>query len=280
MECNGIKWVPATPPKHFPMILMLCLENSIFLETAKEDLSSIRLTCKYACKLIPWQWLNRERACEYVVITQPLQMGRYSSFSTVPELLQFTHSLGFPWDEDCTLVAAWFGNLECLQYLHTNGCPWDARCTIAAASGDHLECLQYAYESGCPWDERCTEAAAIHGHIKCLEYAHKNGCPWDILCTKVAATYGHIYCLKYADNNGCPCKASYRTAGLWWENYLRDGRDEYPRPAFINILPTSPRNRPPAPINPLSTKYAYLYIIEPQSGNFHRWWFGIRYLPY
>jgi len=116
---------------------------------------------------------------------------------------------------DCLFNCRLLWEPEVLEWLHNTGCPWDVVTAFAAARGGHLEVLKWAREHGCPWDEVTCARAAEGGHLAVLQWAREHHCPWNSIVCLSAAVTGQLEVLQWVRENDA-------TGEVWSERRVRN----------------------------------------------------------
>ena len=65
-------------------------------------------------------------------------------------MIMLMHENGCPWDEEATVYAAIYCNLEILKWLHENGCPISDEACSEALDSEAWDCLKYLVDNKCP----------------------------------------------------------------------------------------------------------------------------------
>ena len=132
-------------------------------------------------EIIPKKY-DFKRCCKIIDIEESIKYGHLECLKVALKNHGTERNVVYNVNEnDYTIIASRYGQLNCLKFFHEKGYPCDEICSTSAEYGN-LECLKYAHENKCPWNEHTIAVAVKNGNLECLKYAHENRCPWDILC--------------------------------------------------------------------------------------------------
>jgi hypothetical protein len=136
---------------------------------------------------------------------QPSSMLRLATCEEDVQMVKAVRRLGFEWEEQAAVNAAYYGRLEVLQYAFEDGAPRSARVSAAAAGQGKMDCLRCAHEYGCEVvSDDVMIAAAIGRQVDAVQYIYESGYNWQADSMYSAVLGRSVEVLQYMHEHGCP----------------------------------------------------------------------------
>lgn len=136
---------------------------------------------------------------------QPSSMLRLATCEESIEMVKVVRRLGFEWEEQAAVNAAYYGRLELLRYAFEDGAPRSARVSSVAAGQGKIDCLRCAHENGCEVvNDEVMISAAIGRQVDAVQYIYESGYIWQADSMYCAVLGRSVDVLRFMHEHGCP----------------------------------------------------------------------------